>query len=130
MCGRDSLPGLRKVPLDRGAGYQHPMSLGGGGVELVAVVCHQNLTCFVAEILVAPRSMTHFTGASRSTTISLIFGETEVICMRQTQLVTQVSPELKEAAERLAAAERRSLSGWLRNIVADRIEAAKSQQAA
>jgi hypothetical protein len=75
--------------------------------------------------------MTHEPGgASRSTTISLIFGEIEVICMRQTQLVTQVPPELKEAAERLAAAERRSLSGWLRNIVADRIEAAKSQQAA
>lgn len=46
------------------------------------------------------------------------------------QLVLQVPPELKQEAERLAAAERRSLSNWLRNIVTDRIEAAKTQQAA
>jgi molybdopterin-guanine dinucleotide biosynthesis protein A len=46
------------------------------------------------------------------------------------QLVAQVPRELKEEAERLAAAERRSVSNWLRNLVTDRIEAAKSQQAA
>ena len=44
------------------------------------------------------------------------------------QMVMQVPPSLKEEAERLAAAERRSVSNWLRNVVADRIEAAKSQR--
>jgi hypothetical protein len=44
------------------------------------------------------------------------------------QLAAQVPRELKEEAERLAAAERRSVSGWLRNVVADKVEQAKSQQ--
>jgi predicted transcriptional regulator len=46
------------------------------------------------------------------------------------QVVFQAPKELKEEAERLAAAERRSMSGWLRNVVADKVEAAKTQQVA
>jgi predicted HicB family RNase H-like nuclease len=41
--------------------------------------------------------------------------------MRQKQLVLQVPPELKAEAERRAAAERRSLSNWLRTVVEDRL---------
>jgi hypothetical protein len=47
--------------------------------------------------------------------------------MRQTQLVLQVPPEVKAAAEQLAAAERRSLSSWLRNVVEDRVLSAHGQ---
>ncbi len=45
-------------------------------------------------------------------------------------MIVQVPPSLKEEAERLAASERRSVSNWLRNVVADRIEAAKAWQQA
>jgi predicted transcriptional regulator len=41
--------------------------------------------------------------------------------MRSKQLVLQVPPELKAEAEKLAAAERRSLSNWLRTVLEDRV---------
>jgi predicted HicB family RNase H-like nuclease len=50
-----------------------------------------------------------------------IVAQIEVRRMRQKQLVLQVPPELKAEAEKLAAAERRSLSNWLRTVLEDRV---------